>query len=345
MKRIVLSIASAIIALSYAFAADIVVENPPFSVCTHSNVYITKITMNEEATYLTMTVHHSPTAWIRMASDTYIRVNDKKFTVLSADGIELDKEVFSDESYKTVFTLKFDPINPDAKHLDFLESDCDGCFKIWGVELKSKVLTNRETMPKEIIDAAINIKDDGKSLEIPQLKEGLASLKGHFLGYNPDMNWKVQIYINNPVTGIQENLEVWVQKDGHFELQVPLITTMQILFRNPIYNNYIILSPDKETTVYVDLQQKSCQELQHRIDKCPESQYMYFGGANAEINNQMNGLRILENISDRFNGQQLQKDILGMTTEQYKSYILNKVDVTTEELKQKGLTKKHTNLQ
>ena len=340
MKRIILSIASAIVALSNAFAADIIVENPPFSVCTHSNVYITKVTMNEDATYLTMTVHHSPTSWIRMASDTYIRVNDKKYIVKSADGIELDKEVFSDESNKTVFTLKFDPINPDAKQLDFLESDCDDCFKIWGVELKSNVLTNRKNVPQEIVDAAIVIKDDGKSLEIPQLKEGSADLKGHFLGYVPSMNWRVELYIDNPITGVQESLEVPVNDNGSFELQVPLITTMQVLLRYPIYNNYILLSPDKETTVYVDLQQKSCQESQHRVDKCPESRYMFFGGANAEINNQLNGLNIMNNISDRFHGQQQYKDILGMTTEQYKSYILNKVDVVTEELRQKDLTKK-----
>ena len=340
MKRIILSLSLAIFTLSSIFAADIVVENPPFSICTHSNVYITKITMNEEATYLAMTVHHSPTAWIRMASDTYILVDGKKYIVKSADGIELDKEVFSDESYKTVFTMKFDPISPDAKRLDFLESDCDGCFKIWGVELKSKVLTNRKTMPQEIIDAATNIKDDGKSLETPQLKEGIASFNGHFLGYIPDMNWKVEVYINNPITSDQESQKVLVQEDGRFELQVPLITTTQVLFRNPIYNNYILLSPDKETTVYIDLQQKSCQASQHRVDKCPESQYMFFSGANAEINNQMNGLRIIENITERFNSRQQYKDILGMTTEQFKSYILNKVDVATEELKQKGLTKK-----
>jgi len=340
MKRIIISIASVIIALSHAFAADVIVENPPFSVSTHSNVYITKVTMNEEATYLTMTVHHSPTSWIRMASDTYIQVEGKKYIVKSADGIELDKEVFSDKSNKTVFTMKFDPINPDAKQLDFLESDCDGCFKIWGVELKSKVLTNRKTVPQGVIDAATEIKDNGKSLETPQLKEGIANFKGHFLGYVPGMNWKVEIYVDNPVTGVQESLEVSVQDDGRFELQVPLVSTMQVLFRNPIYNNYILLSPDKETTVYVDLQQKSCQESYLRANKCPESRYMFFNGANAEINNQINGLKIAENISDRFQTQRQYNDILGMTTEQYKSYILNKVDVATKELKQKGLTKK-----
>ena len=339
MKNLILSISLAIIALSRVFAADIIVENPPFSFGSHSNVYITKVVMNDEATYLTMTVHHSPKSWIRIASDTYIRANGNKHVVKSANGIELDKEVYSDNTNKTIFTLKFDPIDPATEQLDFLESDCDGCFKIWGVELKSKVAIKRQKVPQEIIDAATEIKDDGKSLEIPQLKEGIANFKGQLIGYVSGMNWKINIYVNNPVTGIQEELEAQVQEDGRFELQVPLVTTMQVLFRNPIYNDYILLSPDKETILYFDIQQKSCQESRSE-NKCPESEYMYFIGANAEINNQMNSAKILNYISNLFDTRKQYSDIVGMTTEQYKSYILNKVDVGTKELHQKGLTKK-----
>jgi len=339
MKRTILFIVVVIITISQTFAADIVVENPPFSVCSHSNVYITKVTMSEEATYLTMAVHHSPTSWIRMASDTYIRVNGKKYIVQSAEGVALDEEVYSDESGKTVFTLKFDPIASDAKQLDFIESDCESCFKIWGVELKSNVLTNRLEVPQKIKEAAI-VKEDGKSLEAPQLKAGNATLKGQLLGYLPEMNWKINLYINNPITRKQEGLDVSVQEDGSFELQVPLITTMQVLFRTPICNNYILLSPDKETDIYIDLQQKSCQELQHRVDKCPDSKYMYFSGANAEINNQMWDSNISDYYRNTFYNQEMYKEIVGMTAEQYKSYILDKVDVASREFSQKGLTKK-----
>ena len=339
MKNLILSVLFAITALLNVSAANIIIENPPFSVATHTNVYITKITINDNATYLTMAAHHSPTSWIMIASDTYIRVNGEKFITKSAEGIELDKEVYSDESGKTVFTLKFDPIDPSAKQLDFIESDCANCFKIWGVELKSNVLTNRKEVPEKIKKEAA-IKDDGKSLEIPQLKAGSATLKGQFLGYVPEMNWNLELYINNPITGEQEGLETPIQEDGSFEIQVPLVTTMQVLFRTRICNDYILLSPDKETSVYYDLQQKSCQESQHRVDQCPKSKYLYFGGANAEINNQMQDSNILKEMSDLFYNQQSYTDILGMTAEQYKAYILNKVDIATENISQKDLTKK-----
>ena len=339
MKKTILFTILMTLALFRVSAAERVIENPPFSVGTHSNVNIFKVTLNEEETLLTMMISHRSTDWIRIASDTYIRVNGQKYIVKSAEGIELDKEVYSDESGKTNFTLKFDPIDPDAKHLDFIESDCKNCFKIWGVELQSNVLTNRQEVPQKIKDEA-TIKEDGKSLEAPRLEAGNAIFKGQFLGYVPDMKWIVNIYVDNPITSNQEELEVAVQEDGSFELQVPLVTSMQVLFRNPIYNRYILLSPDRETTVYIDLQQKSCQESEYRVDRCTHSKYMYYGGANAEINNQMHDLNPSDYYRNTFYNQEAYKEIVGMTAEQYKSYILEKVDGIAQEFSKKGLTKK-----
>ena len=339
MKNTALLTVLMILALFQVSAADRIIENPPFSVGTHSNVNIFKVTLNEKETLLTMMISHSPTFWIRIDSDTYIRANGQKHIVKSAEGIELDKETYSDESGKTIFTLKFDPINPDTKHLDFIESDCEDCFKIWGVELQSNVLTNRQEIPQKIKDEAI-IKEDGKPLEIPQLKAGNATFKGRFLGYVPDMNWTVNVYVNNPITSSQEELEVTIGEDGSFELQVPLITTMQVLFRNPIYNRYILLSPNKETTVYIDLQQRSCQESQYRVDRCAKSKYMYYGGANAEINNQMHDLDPSDYYHNTLYNQDAYKEIAGMTADQYKQYILGMVDDLSREFSQKGLTKK-----
>ena len=339
MKKLTLLTVLMIFALFHVSAAERVIENPPFSVGTHSNVNIFKVTLNEEETLLTMMISHSPTSWIRIASDTYIRVNGQKYIVKSVEGIELDKEVYSDESGKTIFTLKFDPIDPDAKHLDFIESDCENCFKIWGVELQSNVLTNRQEVPQKIKDEA-TIKEDGKSLEAPRLEAGNATFKGQFLGYVPDMKWIVNVYVDNPITSNQEELEVALQEDGSFELQVPLVTSMQVLFRSPICNKYILLSPNKETIVYADLQQKSCQESEYRVDRCPPSKYMYFGGANAEINNQMYDFNVWDYYNNTFYNQEAYKEIAGMTAEQYKYYILEIVNNLSREFSQKGLTKK-----
>ena len=339
MKNLILYIFLVVLALSCTSTTDIIIENPPYSVESQSNVFINKIRMNEKATFLTLTIDFEPNNWYAISSDTYLRVNGEKYIVKSADGIEFDKEIKPDKSGKAVFTLEFDPLDPEAKQLDFLESDCDNCFKIFGVELKSDVLTNRQEVPQEAKDAAI-VTEDGASLEIPQIKAGNATIKGRYMGYVPDMNWDVSIKTFDPITGVEDGFNALVREDGSFELQVPVITTMQVVFYSDVYSAYILLSPDKETTIYFDLQQWSCQNSQHRVDKCPEAKFVYFGGANAEINNQINDLNILRDISKLFYSEQFYAEISGMTGKKYKSYILSKMNQATKVLQRKGLTKK-----
>ena len=340
MRNLFLCLSFLIFFLSCTSTKDTVIENPPFSVDSHSNVCITKIRMNENATFLTLLIDFEPNKWYTVSSDTYLRVNGEKYLVKSADGIEFDKEIQPDKSGKAVFTLNFDPIDPEAKQFDFLESDCDRCFKIFGVELKSDVLTNRREVPQEIKDAAI-VTEDGESLEIPQIIAGNAVIKGRFMGYERELNWVINIHTYDPITGIDENFSAPVSEDGSFGLQVPVVaTTMPVAFSCPAYSDYILLSPDKETTIYFDLQQLSRQNALHSTDKYQKSKCIYFGGANAEINNQISDFNILSDISKIFYNEQFFADILGMTAEKYKSYILYKMNHATKELQQKGLTKK-----
>ena len=325
--------------LSCTSSTDIVIENPPFSVGTHSKVFITEVRMNKKATFLTMTIVFEPNFSYTVSSDAYIVVNGKTHIVKSVDGIEFDKNIQPDKSDKAVFTLEFDAIDQEAKQLDFLEGDCERCFKIWGVELKSDVVTNRPEVPQEVKDSAI-VTEDGESLEIPQFKAGKATLRGRYIGYVPDMNWTVNIQTFDPITGLNEEFGTPVMDDGSFELQVPMVIPMQVSFSSFSFNECVLLSPNEETTVYIDLPQMSCQQAQHRVDKCPESKYVYFGGANAEINNQFCDLKILGDISDHFFNEQIFKDISGMTVEKYRSYILFKMNRATKQLERKSLTKK-----
>ncbi len=318
------------------FAREIVVEKPLNRFNAYNNVVIDKIVLNDSATVLYMSVYHSPKDWIRIDTKTYIRANGQKHVVKSALGIELGKEVYSDKTGRTAFTLAFDPIDPKTKELDFIESDCDDCFKTWGVQLQANKIKPIE-IPKKIKNEAI-IKEDGKSLEIPVLKSGIATFKGQLAGYIPELNWKVNVYVNNPVTGIQEEKECIVNQNGNFEIKIPLVTTMQVLFRLPFYNKYILLSPQKESSVYINLEQKNCQSIRDKEQKCPPTKYIYFGGANSSVNNQLEdiGLDKYERRLHDFRSE----DIVGMTPEQYKEYILNITNKIIDELSQKGLTKK-----
>lgn len=317
-----------------------VVENPLFSVAAQDNVIIEKIVITDAATKLYMYVWHSPKFWVRFASDTYIRVNGKKYMVASAEGIELDKETYSDETNKTSFVLNFPPIDPHAKQLDFIESDCENCFKIWGVELQPKATRVRQQVPQEIRVLA-NIRDDGKPLEIPAFKSGKALLKGIFSGYQPEMKYTIEVYVDNPVTGIQEEYKTPIHDNGAFELSVPLVqSSQQVLLRFPSFNQYILLSPGQESSMYFDLQQKSSQEIKNDAIRSQPARYIFFGGANSEINNQMFDDKVQQCIEGIRIDDKAMTDINGMTAQQYKSYVLQQLQKSIDRVAALELTKK-----
>jgi hypothetical protein len=126
-----------------AFAGQVVVENPPFLFNTHSNVTIERVVLDDSSTVLYMVIYQRQHNWIRIASDSYINADGEKYMLQSADGIRLDQEVYSDESEKIVFSLIFPPIDPATQRMDFIESDCNNCFKIYGLNLKQDVQSGR----------------------------------------------------------------------------------------------------------------------------------------------------------------------------------------------------------
>jgi thiol-disulfide isomerase/thioredoxin len=310
-------------------AKDKIVERPPFSVCNTQTVEIEKIVMSDTATIVYMKAFFRPNYWIRIASDTYLRVNEKKVMIQKSEGIIMDTESFMDSTGMKQFSLFFPPIDPQAKQIDFIESDCENCFKIWGIELNSKKITNRIEVPKEVKDAAlVNMKEDGQ-IKAPLFNEAPAILKGKFLGYVPDLNFKVEVFVNNPITGVQEDNKTNVRSDGSFEMKVPMVCDMQVLLRTNFYNKYILLSPGKESTVYFDLQQQCMQEARLRIDKSKAKDIMYFGGAWANVNNQLSRTEMLRFGIDY---DKLEKEIVGMSAEQYKAYVLNNMDQSLKKL-------------
>ena len=64
------------------------------------------------------------------------------------------------------------------------------------------------------------------------------------------MNRGIDVYVNNPVVGTQEEYNTKIKDDGTFELEIPLVTTFQsVLFRTQFFSDYVLLSPGKETSI------------------------------------------------------------------------------------------------
>ncbi|MDR1336920.1 MAG: TlpA family protein disulfide reductase [Tannerella sp.] len=161
------------------------------------------------------------------------------------------------------------------------------------------------------------------SLPAPKLKPGKATLKGTLTNYAPEMNATVKIRVANPVTGIYEDCETPVGETGAFELAVPLVCDAQVLLELDAlkYWQYVLLSPGKTSTVSFDASQAR------------------FGGANAEINSQLDGIKLNGLIRKMYDDTDFNA-VAEMTAGEYKSLILAKADSLIAELKQKRLTRK-----
>ena len=69
----------------------------------------------------------------QFASGTYLLAEGKKYALVSADGIELDKFVKTNADNKRDIVFHFQPMPLDTKVFDFIEGDFGGAFKICGI--------------------------------------------------------------------------------------------------------------------------------------------------------------------------------------------------------------------
>ena len=86
--------------------------------------------------------------WFRIAKDSYLTANGKKYKLSAADGITLDEnnyttvkatnatEGFQSNLNYSDFTLTFEPFETTPETFDFIEGDVEGAFVIRNISLK-----------------------------------------------------------------------------------------------------------------------------------------------------------------------------------------------------------------
>ena len=98
---------------------------------------VTKVELKADETVVYITVRQRsgyPEYLFRFASDTYLKVGDQRFTVVSADGIELDKQLQTGKDCKSEITFHFPPLPKGTKVFDFIEGDGPGVFQVKGIK-------------------------------------------------------------------------------------------------------------------------------------------------------------------------------------------------------------------
>lgn len=109
---------------------------------------------------------------------------------VSSQDIELDSLFWMPESGETTFSISFEPIPLNTKAFDFVESDCDDCFQVLGIDLTSELNYSTYALEKpEITDA--------DTIPAPVFKNDSTTLNIKFLGFDPREDRKIELWIND----------------------------------------------------------------------------------------------------------------------------------------------------
>ena len=142
-------------------AENKVVKLPRVVATNTASVEIKQIELSDTATVLDMGAWYRPHYWIRISKDTYLRGDDgKKYPVRFGSGIKLDTEFWMPDSGTASFKLHFPALPKSVKSFDFIESDCEDCFKIYGVSLQG--------------DTPVSVPEDYRSAEVAPVFFGSA---------------------------------------------------------------------------------------------------------------------------------------------------------------------------
>lgn len=113
------------------------VEYPVYDNRTSEVLEVEKIVVNDTATVLSVDVYSRPGYWITLSSRTILKGKEsgKTYRLLRSDGFALDTKVPMPKSGNVFFTLEFEALEDCDRHVDFIEGEASGDFRIEGLSL------------------------------------------------------------------------------------------------------------------------------------------------------------------------------------------------------------------
>lgn len=301
-------------------AKDRVVKQPPFIVRNSSSIEIDKVVVSDTATVLEIKAFYRPHNWIKISRDSYLLAdNGEKYPIRTGNGITLDKEFWMPDSGEASFSLIFPLLPPTVQVIDFIEGDCDECFKIWGIHLGGK-------LPKLTLPATVKnqkaIADE--SLPAAKLTGGKALLNGCLLGYQKHYKVGANIFRCDFLTGKYENDPIQINEDGTFSKEVNLHAPSLVTLKVGEGSVKLFLVPGQETTIALNLREVS--RLQSKLLKDDNSgeEQVYCTGAMAVLNKELNQPE--HQWIAQWQGDQFLKEIYNMSADSYKAYCQKKFE-------------------
>ena len=301
-------------------AKDRVVKQPPFIVRNSSTIEIDRVVVSDTATVLEIKAYFRPNNWIRISSESYLLAdNGEKYPIRSGNGITLDKEFWMPESGEASFSLIFPLLPPTVKVIDFIESDCEDCFKIWGIHLDGK-------LPKLDLPVTVKAKKTITEESLPAAKftGGKAILNGYLLGYQKHYQIAAHVLLCNFLTGIFEQNPIKVNEDGTFSMEVELHAPSMVTLKVGDSSVKLFLVPGRETTVAVNLREINRMQSKLLKDHKSGEEQVYCMGAMGRLNNELNEPE--HQWTALWEGDQFLKEIYNMSADTYKAYCQSKFE-------------------
>lgn len=214
---------------------------------------------------------------------------------------------------------KFDKMNISKVQFMFILCIFIGLHNIYSYSQSSLLDLERQS---------IAMNNDSTYLPAISLSEEFAFIKGTIHGYNSFSEGRVRIVYHNPIMNEMETFDVDIAYDGHFLMQIPVISNATCLFLSDYYREYILLLPGD--TCYIDIDADKISDItafdslrRGEID----NEYIHFSGAFADINSELNYLRFWSYSLNLFKEKNQYQDL-----SQYKTYILSILEKSLSEL-------------
>ncbi len=326
MRNLLFLIAAALgVLLPSCTPANRVVENPLIETANTRTLDIVKVELSDTATVLHVNAYHRPKNWIVISSDSYLQIPARKFMLTGAEGITPDSLFWMPKSGRASFVLRFPPLPRGTKSFDFIESDCDDCFKIYGVDLtgKTEYPEYPEGLPKELRKAP----KDGPVPD-PILAVGETRVNIHLLGFREGMYKDITLYINSMLNE-QKQYEAKIDPEtGVASVAFEQYGTASVAVE---HGGECRIAPGETVDIYVDLSQNGRRIMQRRNkdQKVPHSRRLYMTGTYADLNMlyDMNDVKpiVLECFSPQFADYR-------MTADEYTQMVVSKYETLSDSI-------------
>lgn len=263
------------------------VEYPLIETANTNALDIAKVELTDSATILHTDAYYRPHNWIRISSESYLQAGGKRYMLTGAEGITPDSLFWMPESGEASFTLRFEPLPSGTPSFDFIESDCEDCFKLFGIDLTGKkTFDTPDEVPEDLRQA-----DGDTAVPDPIFKTGTTTVNVHFLHYRPELGKEANLYVNT-LFGTQQPYTATIDpetgKASFSFLQCGTAKAAVVLNNSAAGSAW--LAPGETTELYVDMRVLGYYLSLRREEKKKTTypatfQRLYSSGTYANLNN------------------------------------------------------------